>query len=105
QRSHYTADLYMQYQKHLGTLRYPLLLESQKLVVPRPVGLLLQFRNESKPRPLIALYKIAKILKLDELLKTLLLPSKYLTQIRSLHIPKSDPIRVKKTGCPFHKID
>ncbi|HKB43031.1 MAG TPA: oxygenase MpaB family protein, partial [Chitinophagaceae bacterium] len=34
-KSHYTVDLYKQYRKHLGWMRYKLLIESQKLVVPR----------------------------------------------------------------------
>ena len=34
EKSHYTADLYKQYRKHLGFVRYKLLKESQKLVVP-----------------------------------------------------------------------
>ena len=40
-RSHYTADLYRQYRRHLGSLRYQLLRQVQGLVVPARVRVLL----------------------------------------------------------------
>src|SRR5205085_3433047 len=41
QKSHYSTDLYKQYKKHLGSFRFVLLKESQKLVVPDHVNELL----------------------------------------------------------------
>ncbi len=42
-KSDFTIDLYKQYKKHLGLLRYTILLEGQKLVVPFHVKKLLGF--------------------------------------------------------------
>ncbi len=84
--SHFTADLYQQYRKHLGTVRYRLLLESQMLVVPNKVHKLLKFRRVSFLSPLIVLYKLSRSMKIDWLLKDLILPSKYKKEIKALDI-------------------
>ena len=42
QKSHYTVDLYKQYKKHLGSIRFFILKESQKLVVPQQVKTLIR---------------------------------------------------------------
>lgn len=83
-RSRYTQDLYAQYKKHLGAVRYRLLLETQQMVVPGQVAKLLEFRNFSMLLPLLHLYKASRLLKLDWLLKSLLLPPAYKAQIREL---------------------
>jgi len=84
QHSHYTDDLFKQYRKHLGTARYRILLESQVLVVPDKVGELLGFRKISLLYPLMGLYKLSRQLKVNWLLKTLIMPSKYKEQIKAL---------------------
>ena len=53
-----TNDLFVQYRKHLGPLRFMIMRESQKLVVPNRVRILLGFRNISMFSPLVTLYKI-----------------------------------------------
>lgn len=80
----YTRNLYRQYRKHLGLLRYQLLLETQILIIPKKVRRLLGFRRFSLLSPLIMLYKLSRSLKLDFLLKSLILPSEYKKEIRSL---------------------
>lgn len=80
----YTRNLYRQYRKHLGLLRYQLLLETQILIIPKKVRKLLGFRRFSLLSPLIILYKLSRSLKLDFLLKSLILPSEYKKEIRSL---------------------
>lgn len=82
--SDYTNDLFSQYSKHLGRVRYRILLEAQTLVVPQMVHKLLGFRKISLLHPLIALYKVSKRIKLDWLLKALILPSKYKSQIKAM---------------------
>lgn len=84
QRSRYTNDLFSQYRKHLGEMRYRILLETQTLVVPTKVRELLGLRNFSRLHPLIGLYKLSRSIKLDWLLKTLILPCKYKKEIRRL---------------------
>ena len=84
QHSNYTDDLFIRYRKHLGTVRYMALLEVQKLVVPQQVLELLGFRKNSILYPLIALYKMSKRIKVDWLLKDMILPSKYKNEIKAL---------------------
>ncbi len=87
--SAYTADLFRQYKKHLGALRFKLLIESQKLLVPRRVRALLGFGNNSLLSRVIPLYKLCRLLKLDWVPKALLLPSKYRAQIKELDMRPS----------------
>ncbi|MBT1710741.1 DUF2236 domain-containing protein [Fulvivirgaceae bacterium PWU5] len=84
-RSHYTNDLFQQYRKHLGTIRYKILLEAQTLVAPEQVRKLLAFRKTSLLHPVVLLYKISRTLHLDGLLKALILPSKYKKEIDALN--------------------
>lgn len=89
QHSAYTIDLFKQYRKHLGSVRYRLLLEAQMLVVPQKVGELSGFSRISLLSPVIGLYKITRLIKADWLLKELILPSKYKKEIASLDmVPK-----------------
>jgi hypothetical protein len=83
----YTRDLFAQYRKHLGPLRYALLIESQRLVVPGHVAHLLGYRRSSFLRPVIGFYKASRKLNLDKLLKAMLLPSDYKDKILELDVP------------------
>ncbi|NJB86473.1 hypothetical protein GGR26_002241 [Lewinella marina] len=85
-RSPYTDDLFRQYRKHLGPLRYFLLGEAQRLVVPGRVAELLDYRRDSLIRPLLGSYKWSRRFRLDGLLKSLILPSAYKNEIRSLDV-------------------
>ncbi len=82
--SHYTKDLFQQYQKHLGQVRYRLLLEAQILVVPDRVKELLGFRKTSLITPLLQGYKASRKFKLDWFLKSIILPSDYKKEIKDL---------------------
>jgi uncharacterized protein (DUF2236 family) len=82
--SGFTRDLYKQYRKHLGPLRYALLKQVQALLVPQEVAQLLPFRSIGILSPAIAVYKLFRLLNLDELTKDILLPQKYKAQIRTL---------------------
>ncbi len=84
ERSAFTIELYKQYRKHLGWARYHLLLETQILIVPPTVKNFLQFRKRSFLTPILSLYKISRKARLDGLLKSLILPSEYKEEIRSL---------------------
>jgi hypothetical protein len=84
--SEYTLDLFKQYRKHLGAARYRMLIEAQKLVVPSRVSSLLGFSGLHWMRPLVPVYRLSRKMKLDDLIKDLLLPSAYKTQIKSLDI-------------------
>ncbi len=85
-RSEYTNDLFKQYKKHLGNVRYKVLTEAQMLVVPHRVKHLLQFRSYSLLKPTVPIYKLLRSFHLDELVKTILLPTAYKKQIKALDI-------------------
>lgn len=83
-KSSYTEDLYRQYRKHLGQLRYKLLIESQKLVVPKTAKDLLNLGNFSWLIPILSVYKLSRKIKMDWFLKSLVLPAAYKKQIKEL---------------------
>ena len=86
EKGNYTADLFKQYEKHLGKTRYKLLIESQKLVVPQRVKELLGFRPSSLFAPAVPLYKFSRKIKMDWLIKKILLPANYQKQIKELDV-------------------
>lgn len=83
QHSKYTDDLFKQYRKHLGLLRYTLLLEVQRQMVSGHVASLLGLGKPRLPT-MFTLYKAARFMKADSLLKSLLLPSQYKHRIKAL---------------------
>ncbi|MEI6946521.1 oxygenase MpaB family protein [Paraflavisolibacter sp. H34] len=87
-KSHYTKDLFRQYKKHLGSIRYRLLLEGQKLVVPQKVKTLLDMSGPSLLSPVLQAYKLGRKVNLDGLLKELILPPAYKKQIKALDVSK-----------------
>jgi hypothetical protein len=84
QRSRYTADLYRQYRKHLGLVRYRLLLEGQKLISPTIVVQQLELSKISWLGPVLAIYKLSRKLNADWLLKSIILPPAYKKEIKAL---------------------
>jgi hypothetical protein len=86
---HYTTDLYQQYKKHLGSARYLILLECQKLVVPARVSELLKFGNSVMGNGLV---------------KNILLPAEYSDQINDLnfnHLARPKQKELKTTETQF----
>ncbi len=90
QKSEYTVDLFRQYKKHLGAMRFKVLIEGQKLVVPERVKELLQFSDFSLLSPVVPIYKVSRLMKMDWLLKNILLPSDYKDQINELDVHPDD---------------
>ena len=84
QKSHLTIDLYKQYRKHLGPLRFKLLKEGQILVVPKKVNHLLALGKTSLLTPILFVYKLGQKINLDWFLKSLVLPAEYKKQIKDL---------------------
>lgn len=83
-KSEYTTDLFKQYKKHLGAARFKILIEGQKLVVPDTVKKLMLFKDFSWLMPVVPIYKMSKLIKMDWLLKSILLPPAYKKQINAL---------------------
>jgi uncharacterized protein (DUF2236 family) len=87
EKSAYTADLYHQYEKHLGSFRMQILKAAQILVVPDRVNELLGLGRSSLLTPLLPLYKLSRKLKMDWWVTSILLPTEYKKQIRALNHP------------------
>jgi hypothetical protein len=86
EKTNYSIDLFLQYKKHLGKTRYMILKQAQLLVVPPLVKTLLNFGKFSWLRPAVPLYKFSRIIRLDGVVKSILLPKDYNKQIRELDV-------------------
>lgn len=86
EKSVYSEDLFKQYRKHLGNMRFRVLIEAQKLVVPPQVKQLLKFSDFSLLTPVVPLYKVSRLMNMDWMLKKILLPGAYQDQIQGLDI-------------------
>jgi hypothetical protein len=84
--SHYTADLYKQYRRQLGAVRYFLLQQAQALVAPKQVKRFLKLGKPTLLSVIIFFYKGARKVRLDWFLKSLLLPKAYKKQIKDLDV-------------------
>jgi len=82
--SKFSRDLYRQYRKSLGLVRYMVLLQTQVLLVPRRVRRLLKLPFIPLLYPVVQLYKISRLLHLDKGIKILLLPPRYRAQVFGL---------------------
>ena len=82
--SEFTADLYIQYKKHLGFLRYQLLQQVQLVLVPEQVKKLLLPGKVCRISPILLSYKILRAIKLEKPFKNALLPATYKKQINEL---------------------
>ena len=89
EKSRYTKDLFRQYRKHLGPVRYFLLLQAQAMVVPAHVNRLLNLGTGLFFRPVLLAYKGSRKLKLDWFLKSIVLPDEYKDQIKDLDIHRA----------------
>ncbi len=84
--SSFTNDLYRQYKKQLGVLRYWVLVQVQMLLVPPAVITLLKFKGPKQIKPFLIVYKLLRKMGLERLLKNILLPPAYKQQIKALDI-------------------
>lgn len=84
QHSNYTTHLYGQYRKHLGAIRYFILLKVQSRLLPEtPKNMLGLHPSKLLPAALYC-YKWSRRLKLSAPLKALFIPRKYLAQVKEL---------------------
>lgn len=83
--SELTADLFKQYRKHLGAVRYAMLIEAQKLVVPARVNELMKFRSVRWLAPVFAVYKLFRKLGLGGILQKIALPAEVRRQAAYQH--------------------
>jgi hypothetical protein len=85
-KSDFTVDLYHQYRKHLGRFRFQLLMQAQILVVPQIVNNMLKLGSLPLLKPVLIIYKLARLLKLHMILKNIILPPAYKQQVMDLDI-------------------
>jgi uncharacterized protein (DUF2236 family) len=88
-RGKFTNDLYEQYRKHLGPLRYQLLKQAQLMVVPEKVNKLLSLGRIKLLSSVVQLYKLSRLFRLEGFIRNLILPEDYKEQIRDLDVLKS----------------
>jgi uncharacterized protein (DUF2236 family) len=83
-KSDFTLDLYKQYKKHLGKLRYELLKQAQILVLTARVRKMLLLGHLPLLMPVLMVYKCTRLIKLDQFLRNIILPNAYKVQIKDL---------------------
>lgn len=86
ERSTHTDNLFNQYARHLGVIRYRILLQVQTKIAPPHVRNLLGLRQVSLLYPVLVLYKLSKLVNLDAAIKALILPAKYKKAILALDV-------------------
>lgn len=84
--SPFTTDLYRQYRRHLGPVRYALLRQGQGLVTPPLVRGLLGLGAGRALRPVIGVYRRVQHLAPSRWLRTSLLPTAFRPQIAALDV-------------------
>jgi hypothetical protein len=82
--SDFTTDLYHQYRKHLGAVRYQLLKDVQAVTVPLWVKQMLKLSKPGILIPLLYLYKFTRLLGIGNFLIESALPQKYKAQVRQI---------------------
>lgn len=91
QVSPYTTDLYHQYRRHLGGLRYWLLRQAQWLVTPPLVRRLLGLRRGLGLQLALAVYRRTQRQRFSRWLRASLLPPAWRAQILALDAPVAAP--------------
>ncbi|MEO3403210.1 oxygenase MpaB family protein [Mucilaginibacter sp. CAU 1740] len=79
--SAFTIDLYKQYRKHLGPLRYQILKQAQLLTVPEQISRQLPLGKIAWLWPVLKVYKAVKNFKPGKFFRNALLPNQYKAQI------------------------
>lgn len=81
----YTPDLFQQYKKHLGGLRYGIMLQVQSVLAQGPVERLLKLKPSYAFKQLLNFYRATKRTSLLQHIRGLLLPAAYKEQIAALN--------------------
>jgi hypothetical protein len=82
--SEYTALLYQQYRYHLGPWRYYTLLKLQALLAPEEVRVLLALDSPPLFADLLRVSKITDRLRVDRLIRRMLIPARYWEEIKRI---------------------
>jgi hypothetical protein len=79
-----TRDLYQRYLQRLGNFRYRVLLGGQALLVPRRVKKLVGLPTGWWMRGVLFLYKVARLVGVNGVIRNLVLPRAYRAQVAAL---------------------
>lgn len=96
-----TNDLYAQYRKHLGRVRYTLLRGVQGLLVPPVVRELLQLPSGTGLRLAVVAYSLTKRWPPSQWAKNALLPADYRSHIQALDVAPQPMAARSARSCPF----
>jgi uncharacterized protein (DUF2236 family) len=95
--SDYSDKLYSQYRRHLGLPRYYILRAAQGIIVPAIVRQLLRLHDSLATRLILDFYRKLIFLRMDWIVKSIILPRKYVSQVREIGHPFRD-VDPKSTG-------
>lgn len=82
--SDFTFDLYRQYRKHLGFVRFWILKQAQLLLVPQQTRALLRLGRIRWLSPVVSIYKLFRLVNLQNILKNAILPPVYIAQVQAM---------------------
>ena len=82
--SDFTFDLYRQYRKHLGPVRYWILKQAQLSLMPQQAKPLLRLGRIHWLLPIVSIYKLFRLVNLQNILKNAVLPPAYIAQVRAM---------------------
>jgi len=85
-RSGFTDDLYRQYKKHLGAIRYVILKQVQLQLVPAGIKKMLPIGKSAWLTPFLWLYKLLRRVKFEALLRNILLPPAYKIRVQQMNV-------------------
>lgn len=88
-RGPFSIDLYRRYRKQLGWFRFLVLKQAQRLLVPERVNEWLDLGKNPFAGAMINLYKFARVVRLQSVLKAAILPSGYKKEVAALDAPIS----------------
>lgn len=91
QKSSFTENLFQQYRKHLGGFRYFLLKDIQRLLLSKYVNNLLNLGSPRFAHLLLPVYKLIRTLKLHKRLILIMVPRKFVPQVKSMDAPALMP--------------
>ena len=84
-KSNLSEDLYQQYKKHLGLMRYSLLLQVQAKICPPKVVELLKLKEQGYFKWILNGYKVIKAINLSAFTQGLLAPKKFKYEFKNLN--------------------
>lgn len=84
--SRYTKDLFRQYRRHLGYVRYKILLQAQQLVIPPMVRILLLQQKSLLLQPMLRMYRRLRYTAAVRNMIPRLLPAQYYSQLKALNV-------------------